>query len=178
VRGEGSASLTPSRRHLAKANGRTIAILPSPRRQSAHWRRRAPLTLFEALIDRIAVGPIEVEGGGVAWRIETVEGFADWLELVYEAGEPLGLSARLFDRPRVTAASVADRLAEPGCVVVKGTLPVGRGGIIALSNDGGIWRVEHRDDRAFITVVFSSPSEAEACAFFYRVLKTRRAEVP
>ncbi len=50
---------------------------------------------------------------GSSWS--TPSGFADWVELVYEGGAPLGLSARLFDRPRITIDALPSRLASQDC---------------------------------------------------------------
>lgn len=81
------------------------------------------------------------------------------MELVYEAGEPLGLSARLFDRPPIDETTLVDRVLSQACVVTAVTLPA---------------KVEREMTVAELFHACGRPHRADsasACAFIYRALK-------
>lgn len=101
--------------YVVQSMDQVVAVLAAARSYSAGQRRRGDLTHLTSLIDRLAEGPLTLQGAGVSWRVKTPAGFADWVELIYEAGAPLGLSARLFDRPRITIDALPSRLASRDC---------------------------------------------------------------
>lgn len=101
--------------YLVRSRDRVLTVLAAARSYSAAQRRREPLSHLTDLAGRLSEGPLTFEGGGVSWRVSTPDGFADWVELVYEAGAPLGLSARLFDRPRIGLETLPSRLTSRAC---------------------------------------------------------------
>lgn len=156
--------MSPDHPHFVRSGDRLVAVLPPARAYSAHWRRRRPLTHLESLAALLSDGPLLIEGGGVTWRISTVEGFADWLELVYEGGEPLGLSARFSDRPRIGADTLSERLEAQGCIVQASRLdPATAGPLLqALMMGGELPGLSETGGRS---------EDATALAELYRAIK-------